>query len=299
MATTFSTFDTTPTGAVAAIKAAILASSDWANPTGQRVVCTTTRGADMVVDLADAAATSAALQVGVYRTAALADKLVRYLQWRGSGSGATTDPLHCTVSAGKEHLFILIEGPRVGEANPILNGSYRALLFLCDLVPYFASDTAPMVVCGGNSSNTTPNSTSAFFVHVSRNAANNSSWVQATLETLSPPRGILSTNGVRANGQSLTAAGIYIARPWVVFEDVAGMRGRLAPFYYLGFNFTIISGDLPVPALLKLTIGAVNYITVATNQSPLASQTSASPFGWTYSNTDGAYASPIVAVPYA
>lgn len=297
MGLAFSQFDTTPAGAVAAIKAAILASSDWANPAGQRVVCTTTRGADMVVDLADAAATAVALQCGVYRTAALADKIVRYLQWRAGGGGATTDPLHCTVSAGKEHLFILIEGPRLGEANPVGSGSYRALLFLCDLVPYFASDTVPAVVCGGNSAASFPSGVSAFFVAVSRNAANTSSWVQAVLETLSPPRGILQTNGARANGQSLTAAGGYIARPWVVFEDAAGMRGRLAPFFYLGFNFPIVSGDLPVPALLRLTIAAANYITVATNQSPSASQTSASPFGWTSTANDGSYGSPIVAIP--
>src|ERR1044072_911621 len=98
MATTFSMFDTTPAGAVAAIKSAILASTDWSNPAGDRVTCTTTRGAAMVVGLAGAVATPAKLQFGVYRTTGLADKIVRYMVWRASG-GATTDTLHCTVSA--------------------------------------------------------------------------------------------------------------------------------------------------------------------------------------------------------
>src|SRR4051812_49534066 len=102
MGNTFSTFDCTPTTAVAAIKAAILASTDWSNPAGDRVVCTTTRGASMVVDLADAAATSFKLQFGIYRTTGLADKIIRYLLWASSG-GTTSDPLHCVVSAGKEH----------------------------------------------------------------------------------------------------------------------------------------------------------------------------------------------------
>jgi hypothetical protein len=113
MAVTFAQFDTTPAGAVAAIKAAILASTDWSNPAGDRVICTTTRGAAMVVDLADAAASVATLQFGVYRTTGLADKIIRYLRWRVSG-GATSDPLHCAVSAGKDHLFITVEGPRAG-----------------------------------------------------------------------------------------------------------------------------------------------------------------------------------------
>jgi hypothetical protein len=297
VATTFSTFDTTPAGAVAAIKAAILASTDWSNPAGDRVVCTTTRGAAMVVDLADAAAIATRLQFGVYRTTGLADKVVRYLQWRNSG-GATTDALHCTVSAGKEHLFIIVEGPRIGEANPAdaTAGSYRPVFFLCDLVPYFATDTIPAVVCGGSVTAGEPTNTASYLVHTSRNAANNASWVVGLLETLQPPRGA-PLNPFRYTGNSLSAAiGGLVARPYVVFEDAAGLRGRLAPFFNLGWNLVGTTADFPAQTFSRVAIGSAIYIGLPVTKAGV--NQGQTPFGQTYTG-DGNYGTPIVAVPYS
>jgi hypothetical protein len=293
MATTFSTFDTTPTGAVAAIKAAILTSTDWSNPAGDRVTCTTTRGAAMVVDLADAAATAVRLQFGVYRTTGLADKINRYMQWRSSG-GATSDPLHVTVSAGKEHLFITVEGPRVGEANPDNStyGSYRPVFFLCDLLPYLTADTIPAVVCGGSTATGFPGSGTDYLVHVSRNAANSGSWVVGVLETLQPPRGVPST-AMRYTGQPVSGGGLT-ARPYLVFEDIAGLRGRLAQIFCLGWNVAGSTTDYPAQTFQRVTIGSVTYIGVTVNKY-VGGQT-VSPFAQA-NETSGA--APVVAVPYA
>jgi hypothetical protein len=296
MATTFSMFDTTPAGAVAAIKAAILTSSDWSNPAGDRVVCTTTRGAAMVVDLADAAATAVRLQFGVYRTTGLADKIVRYAQWRASG-GATSDPLHVVVSAGKEHLFITVEGPRAGEANPVdtSNGSYRPLFFLCDLVPYFAADAVPAVVCGGSSVASVPTSATGLTVHTSRNAVNSGSWVAGILETLQPPAGNSSARQ-RYSGNSLSASGVLTARPYLVFEDVAGQRGRLATFFALGWNVGANAADFPAQTYQRIGIGSATYIGLTVTRSPASA--AISPFAETGSG-DGPGNSPVIAVPYA
>jgi hypothetical protein len=294
MATTFSMFDTTPSGAVAAIKSAILASTDWSNPAGDRVTCTTTRGAAMVVDLADAAATALRLQLGVYRTTGLADKIVRYMYWRPAG-GATTDTLHCTVSAGKEHLFVTVEGPRVGEANPYSAGSYRPVFFLCDLVPYFPADTIAAVVCGGTADVNAPITSASSQVYVSRNATDTASWVVGSLETLQPTRGQATNPLYRYSGQSLVGSTRYV-RPYVVFEDTAGMRGRLARFFHMGWNIMGTVSDFPVPMFTRITVGGATYIGVPVHRS--ASSTAVSPFaqGGSIDGTDG---SPVIAVPYA
>jgi hypothetical protein len=298
MVTAFSMFDTTPAGAIAAVKAAILASTDWSNPAGDRVQCTTTRGAAMVVDLADAAVTTQKLQFGVYRTTGLVDKIQRWMQWR-TVAGATSDPLHCIVSAGKEHLYITVEGPRAGEPAPesSSSGSYRPVFFLCDLVPYFASDAVPAVVCGGTSSAVVPASQTSYGVSVSRNAANNSAWVSAMLETLQPPRGH-TTSAYRYTGQSLSAgSGGITARPYVVFEDVYGLRGRLAPFFCLGWNVVGSLADFPAQVFTRVTIGSITYLGVSVTRAP--STLGASPFGSIGSTSDTDSGSPVVAVPYS
>lgn len=298
MPTTFSTFDTTPAGAIAAIKAAILASSDWSNPAGDRVVCTTTRGAAMVVDLADAAATAIKLQFGVYRTTALADKIIRYLLWAASG-GTTGDPLHCVVSAGKEHLYVSVEGPRAGEPNPATStgGSYRPILFLCDLLPYFASDTVPAVVCGGTTNASTPVTNTSILIHVSRNAANSGSWVSGVLESLGGVvRNTSLSNSYRLAGQAQSPAG-QVIRPYVVFEDVAGMRGRLSAFHFLGWTAVgSMGGDTPPQVFSRFTLGSATYIALTPERSP--SSIGVSPFGQPDSN-DPAGGGLVVAVPYS
>lgn len=297
MPTAFSTFDTTPAGAIAAIKAAILASTDWSNPAGDRVQCITTRGAAMVVDLADAAATSIKLQFGVYRTTGLADKIIRYLLWSLSG-GTTSDPLHCVVSAGKEHLYIAVEGPRAGEPNPATSsgGSYKPILFLCDLVPYFASDTVPVVVCGGTTNAGIPSTNASILVHVSRNAANSGSWMSGVLESLGVVHSTSLSNTYRFAGQIQSPAG-QVIRPYVVFEDTAGMRGRLSSFHFLGWvALGTMGGDTPPQVFSRFTLGSVTYIALTPERS--ASTIGISPFGQPDSN-DPASGGLVVAVPYS
>jgi len=252
----------------------------------------------MVVDLADAAATATKLQFGVYRTAALADKIIRYLQWRSTG-GATTDTLHCIVSAGKEHLFITVEGPRAGEVNPFdaNYGSHRPAFFLCDLLPYFTADTVPAVVCGGPTNAGVPSSASAVTVHVSRNAANAASWVPALLETLQAGRGAPSQTPARYGGQSLSASALVV-RPYVVFEDAAGMRGRLSSIFNMGWNAAAGSGDVAAQTFSRITVGSATYVGLVVNKR-IASTVTQSPFAETGPNTDAEFTSPVIAVPYS
>lgn len=202
---------------------------------------TTTRGADMIIDLNDAhlAVTDANLKMAVYRShdgLVGTDKSLRYLYWR-STAGAANHPLHVILSLGKEHFFLSVEGPRGGEtgAANATYGSYRNYVFLNDVTPYDPGDI-PVVFAGGSY----PNSASAAFTifshigHTSRNLAGITPWAQARLETLEFPKaGYQDTFNV----QRLRALDSkYIFSPYVVFLDDTGMRGRLNSFFFAGYN---------------------------------------------------------------
>lgn len=275
----FAQFDTTPANVVADIKTQILTSDAWSNPAGQRVVATTTRGASMVVDLADAAATSVRMQLGVYRTTGLADKTVRYISWRGTG-GATSDPIHVTVSAGKEHLWLSIFGPQPGEVNAEAN-AVREQFFVGDLAPYFAADTIATVLLAANTSNSA-NTTS--IAHVSRNAADNASWVAARLGAVMMP--CADSSALVNLNLAASSDGTSYFWPYVVVESTAGIRGRVSEVFHIGSSAVTLTG---VGELTKLTMGTNTYIVYR----PYAQGSSICPWG------QGTNSNPLIAVPYS
>ena len=303
MATAYSEFDTTSTNVVADIKTKILLSADWANITGNIVKATTTRGAQMVVDLANAAATTRELQFGVYRThngTTGVDKLVRYVMCRPNASTPlTTDPLHCRVSAGKEHLFISLEGPRRGENAPddATNGSGRSYFWLGDLVPYFSGDTVPAVVL--IASTVTGNYSNQQTVWVSRDATNSLSWVPAGLVTLTTPRFSDHTDtGSVSNVQRTAAADsnkVYLS-PYVVVDEAAGIRGRLAKAFFAGWNEAWTAGDPMVATFSRCTYDSETYIVIPPGRSA-SSTANCLAFGQVPASTTYLDAGPLVAIP--
>src|SRR3954471_9618280 len=120
MALAYSEFTTTQANLVADLKTAITSSSDWANITGNILKATTTRGAQMVVDLTDAAIALNLLTIAFYRThdgVTGVDKITRFIYFKSGATGATTNPVYCVVSASKEHLYVSVEGPRSGQTG--------------------------------------------------------------------------------------------------------------------------------------------------------------------------------------
>lgn len=230
---------------------------------GSIVKATTTRGAQMVVDFADAAATIAVLSLAFYRThdgTTAVDKLSpRYLRWKNV-TGASTDIVHLIVSAGKEHLYVSTEGPRGGEANAESgNGSTCQSIFIGDIVPYLASDTVPAVVVSAPT--TSNSSTTAVFANVSRDSANVNSWVSAVLATVAP---VGATGGPIAVTQ-LAADGNTYLFPYVVLESSAGLRGRISKVWSIGPNAvlaaTLTSTSAPSPGT-TFTYAGETYIAV-------------------------------------
>lgn len=299
-------FDTTPASVVAALKAQMLNSTDWTNiagGTGHVMSATTTRGAQMAIDLSDAAATSRTLQLGIYRTysGTGVDKQTRYVNWHPVSAGATTDPIHVMLSLGKDHLFFAIEGPRPGEPNPddgATVGSTRQCLFLGDIVPYFAGDSVAALALVANTVNGAQ-STNGELIYVSRNAANNASWVNAKLATLAHPAMQFGT-ALPWNAAQRTALGdsnTYLW-PYVVIEDVAGIRGRLNKAFFAGFNRTgsTITADFPPPLYQRLVYNSENFVLLAPHRGT-GSANSRSGFGHVLISGANYTDSPVVALP--
>ena len=244
MAFIYSEFTTTPAGVVAAVKAAVLTSSNWSNPTGQVLQCTAQNGATMALDLVGGgAADNQRLRTTAYRLfsgGVGTNGVNRTFYWNRLGN-ATTSTLRCRVSAGNTLLYIEIEGPRAGEANADSNtqGSYRQCVFLSQITPYLGSDSIPSICFGGTGSyhgyegvsGVLPNSTVAY---VSRNQFDSASWVNARLHTLQVP--VAQTATQMFCQRQLAGDGTLYLTPYVVFEDTAGIRGRLTDLFFAGWS---------------------------------------------------------------
>jgi len=92
--------------------------------------------------------------------------------------------------------------------------------------------------------------------------------------------------------------GNLLVRPYLVFEDTAGLRGRLASYLLMGWNVANTAGlpDSSIQTFSRITVGSVTYIGLTINID--FTNDSVSPFGVT-GNSDGGGASPVIAVPYA
>lgn len=228
---------------------------------------TTTRGADMIIDLMDAHVvlpTTYGLNMAAYTAhtgnpnGGGSNRAPRNICWR-YGSPTASNVIHCIVSVSKEHLFISLEGPRYGETNPSDSGggSVRQYLFINDLVPYFDDDEEPCVVLGAPL-NLLVSSTD-LFCHQSINQAGTNHWEQTKLGTLTFPNNRISYS---AHLERMAAGdGNWYLFPYVAFGDYTGIRGRLANIWFAGFinpeyNDPVVPSP---PAFSKITYGGDTY----------------------------------------
>jgi hypothetical protein len=270
MAFTYQVFDSLPSTLVADLKAKILLSSDYSNPSGNVVKATTPLGATIAIDLTGSGApTVQAWQPLVWRTYATSsgtDQLPAgyTLWWKAVTSGALgTVPLHVTLYAGNTLLYVSIEGPRYNEsfADGTM-GSLKQSIFISQLTPYHVADTTPTVVFGG--SNSFPGYSSAtgapqsIFARVGQNQAANAPWVGASLSALHFP----SDMSTYTSGWTPRASdGSNYLSPYVVFEQAAGIRGRLTDLYFAGVNRSNNVADQALGAAPGevMTIGSNSY----------------------------------------
>lgn len=262
---------------------------------------TTTRGAPMVIDLVDAVPSTFNLNMAMWQNhdgTTGTDRLAKFLYWRPSG-GALNHLLHVKVSAGKEHLYIEIEGPRTYETGAVnaTGGSQRNYVFMCDLVPYHAGDTTPCVVVGGAgvASAVSSIANKNWQVHQSRNVVNNTSWVPAKMVSLAFPS--VSGNETIGVQRSTSLDGNFYLTPYVIVGDDVGFRGRLSSFFYSGMTFSDILEDSGPPVGAETTYSGKKYKLLAVSKSEAATMTWQQ-FGGASNNAAGTYfKSPVVAVP--
>lgn len=379
MAITFSEFDTTPAGLIAALKAAILASADWADygvvqttttSTGATTAAgntvtltsvtnfavgswitvqpgatevtrqiasiagnvitingtwgsiyasgtsyrtrgtvlhtTTDGGAKLIVDLEgsfDAAGSH--LGTVVYRdwtsgtTPGGHVDGKNYFTYFRNAVGAATMPIHVTLSAGKNHLFFSLEGPRATEANPTSTtyGSMRNYFAVSELTPYHVEDEVPAVVAIGNQTQSaTPSvNTGSHLVGISRDTANAASWTSGRLASLDWPT--VQTTDVVTMPRNCTIDGSTYLFPFVVFSEAEGIRGRLGYFFYTGTTAPTALTDLPEPVGSKVTYDGVIYRLTAVNKGD-GGTVAWGPFG-SVANSNPPLRSVVVAVPFA
>jgi hypothetical protein len=244
MAFTYQEFTSTPATIIADLKTKIVLSSNWTVPTGNVVQCTAANGATMALDLTGGgAADNQRIRTMAYRLfsgGVGTNGVQRSLYWNRVAP-ASSATLRVRVFAGNTLLYIEIEGPRAGEAgaDSTTFGSYRQSIWLAQITPYHGADTIPCVAFGGTSSyhgyesivGTAPNSQ---VVYVSRNQGDTSSWVTARIMTLTVPA--WQINAQAYNYRALASDGTQFLLPWVVFEDSAGIRGRLTDMFYAGWS---------------------------------------------------------------
>lgn len=379
MAITYTEFDTTPAGLIAAVKAAILTNAHWAelpvdeytttttgatsssgntvtvsNPAGfvvggavligtgaaeaARVITavagstitisttwgsifasgtaiktrdtvlksTATNGAQLIVNLEGESTAVNYLGVSVHSSwtgtapGGFADRTPMYVYYRSSASGATTAmPLHVTVSAGQDHLFVAVEGPRSFEAaaSSTVNGSAKNYFALSTLVNYHAADTvAPVIAIGQSLIGTNIGvSTNSHQVSISKESTGAAAWTAGRLATLTFPT-IYSTDVVSVN-RSCSIDGKNYILPYVLFSETEGIRGRLTRFFFANTNSPSPATDYADPVGTRVSQDGIVYRLVAVNKGD-GTQSAWGPFG-SISNGNTPSRTVIVAVPYA
>lgn len=266
---------------------------------------TTTRGADMIFDLNDTTyPTLFNLNMAVWGGhdgTTGTNRSPRYLSWRANATGAAlSNPLHCIVSAGKEHIFISIEGPRAGEVGAVSAqyGSYRSYFFMSDMVPYHPEDTVPVAYAGGSliagiNSAVTNNS---YLGHLTENLAGTSPWDPTKLASVD----VLGWNvapTVGVNRQS-AADGQFYLFPYLCVSNAEGLRGRLSSFFFAGWSVANPHDLIGVPPLgAKIVHNGQTYKLLAVDKGG-ASANSWYQFGANDNTAAGSFNnSVVVAVP--
>lgn len=318
MATAYTEFDCLGSDLLSTIQTAILASSDWARPNSGTFPtlykATTTRGAQMVIDINAVALTTTNFTVDIFHshngtTGTSAAR--RYLRMKGGATGTlATNMYHGIVSVGKEHFFLSVEGPRASEANADSGsfGSPRAYIFINDLEPYFPLvDTTPTVIhnaLGSNTANVLPSTASAN-IKVAYAARNGLDTIYHSPGRLGSVADLAGNGGEVATlrNQAVLDSDNYFVWPYVFSDSTEGPRGRLKSFFFAGWSMVTSSTDTAqsVPPIGQVIEWESNlYKLLAVNKGDGNNYSQSGAFGSTsqISSTNWMM-SPVVAVPYA
>ena len=270
------------------------------------VKSTTTRGAEIVLDLAGTNRATNYLEYHMYvthtgstytsGTGMSTKRRVTY----STGGQAAGNTLHVILSISKEHIFFSIEGPRPGEtgATNATYGSVRNYMFACDVVPYHDSDDEPCIATWSLSAHDTSPDVGEG-IHrgaVSVNSTDTSAWIPCRFPTVTLPH---FASGAASNVQNLsTIDGNMYMWPYLVVQDDEGLRGRLASFFFVGINRVTVVFDFPSNTGEFFEQDGIVFKTLEVHKGD-STQPAGGGFGiFSAASGAGAYYSPVVAVPY-
>lgn len=269
---------------------------------------TTTRGAQMVIDLTAGGRYNDRLGYRLFRTHTGADATsaswtditaLRTVFWAQTQL-TNAAILHVVLSVSAEHLYISIEGPRAneGETQSVIYGSLRNYMFISDVIPYHAADTTPCVagwgVLGEDSAPAIADQ--LWRTEVSRNAGNTSSWKWARLATLTLPH---FASGVATSPPNYCAIdGKTYLWPYVVIEEDDGLRGRLALFHFVGITTTSYGIDTAARVGELITYDGVVYKTLALHKGD-TTNVAGGGLGYYSGIAASSHLSIVAAIPYA
>lgn len=266
---------------------------------------TTDSGAAMIIDLEGGDFTTNGLGIAMYRQytgtdpGGFADPSMFGLFWK-TAVMPSTSPIHVILSAGKNHLFISVEGPRQFESGTTsaTYGSVRNYFAASDLVRYHAGDTVPTVIGIGAPIFSAQTSVNSGFhqAQISRDSTDTHSWRPGRLATLDWPT-IGSTDVVTPNRDCAIDDSTYLL-PYVLFSEFEGIRGRLSHFFYGCSNAPTPITDIPDPVNSKVAYNGVVYKMLAVNKGD-GSSAAWGPFGSALNSSSIPLRSVIVAVPFA
>jgi hypothetical protein len=252
--------------------------TSFAANTGAFIKATTTRGAQMVVDLAYTALDTSNLNLCFYTShdgTTGTNPLVRFVYTVAASSSNTW---RIRVSAGKEHLYVDMQQPLWGETGYDASfGARKTFFAMCDVVPYHGGDATPVVAVMAEEN--ASNGLGGKYVRISKNAAATQVWVPASLATL----GVPTSSNTEADASYVEQLqrvskgdGKTYLFPYVVFELQDGLRGRLSSFhdggpsYPMTANLEGFSAVLPLAEGTEVSYGGVTYRVI----KPIMSSTS-------------------------
>jgi hypothetical protein len=299
-AVTFQEFDTTAASLVADIKAKILLATDWTNITGDIVKSTTLGGADLIINLAKVAGEARGLSTSFWRlhngttgTDESATKTAHTRAVAASTGTATSDPIHCIVAAGKNHLLITVEGARPGEIINAETTNVRDFILLSDVVRYRDDDATPCVFGAGRDVAVTAAALPYRTGLLSRNRAGSAAWRPSLVATMGQPASVAAVNQlVHVSDDDI--ATLY---PYLIIDQAEGLRGRLRNILNGGQAYNAISTDVAqiVPGM-KFAYGGVTWIAMPILKSPGTSIMGSAMHLMSTANT---HEGPLVMVPFS
>lgn len=165
-----------------------------------------------------------------------------------------------SIYASTSHVFIVWEGP-AGTGQQTANGSSRGFFCATSFTPYLASDVtqANQWCCFGSGRSTTIAAFNAkVYVKVGLDSVANA---PAELMTMRPAVQDVVAEGDLPRSRSLSSNLIYW--PFVLVEDVGGVRGRLDNVYFGGEAYQLTADSTkPTYAGLSPTIDGYPCYTV-------------------------------------